>query len=742
MVLIYIAVLLGGLASLSWEVLWQHYASLSLGVSAYGTAITLVSMMSGMALGSFLAPKVLKFFPSQPAFLLYGVLEGLVGFFGLILPKAFDVSEQLDRIVFQFSPLLSYVSHFFLVFGILLLPSLAMGATIPVLTSISQKYERSLARLYAINITGAFLGILISAFAWIPLYGINLTRILTASINLIICLVVIGSYRKLPKSTARETEKTFAITNLFPLLKQPFVIVATSGWATFVLEISWFRSLRAAFQATTDSFALILASTLLPLSLGALLASFLKKWKKITEAHFLAGAGIFVLLTTPVIERVDEFVPIFGSYFEVMRARFLLAFALMSPTIILIGICLPLVMEKNKEPRKTAWIYGVNTIASALGAIFAAWFFLPTLGFAKTAWFNAGILLLVAFYLFPKTWRYLLPVISFPCFLIAIYFESGVGKRRVQIPWIGQKHHVLESIEGPDSTVSVIENQHNVRELIIDGFSASGEAKGANYMEWMGRLPMLSHSNPSSALVICFGTGQTANGVRLEGAKSLDIVDVNRAVFKLSKHFKTNQNVLEDTRVQQTVMDGRAWLRRTSQTYDVITLEPMPPNFAGSNSLYSYEFYELMKKRLKENGIVAQWLPFHLVGPIDSASIVATFLASFASVILWVDPIDHTGILLGKVQSGQEMQLVQWPGLSRQKITRNIPDQVIRRQSLLQTRQLKKYSLLGTIITDDNQRLSYGYHGRTRKWWLSSDVKRQELNFSVLHKILEAYSSF
>jgi spermidine synthase len=60
---------------------------------------------------------------------------------------------------------------------------------------------------------------------------------------------------------------------------------------------------------------------------------------------------------------------------------------------------------------------------------------------------------------------------------------------------------------------------------------------------------------------------------------------VNAAVFALAHHFPSNEGVLEDDRVGTIVMDGRAWMRRGRRTYDVITLEPMPPAFAGTNVL-------------------------------------------------------------------------------------------------------------------------------------------------------------
>ena len=72
-------------------------------------------------------------------------------------------------------------------------------------------------------------------------------------------------------------------------------------------------------------------------------------------------------------------------------------------------------------------------------------------------------------------------------------------------------------------------------------------------------------------------------------------------------------------------MDGRAWLRRTEHRYDVVTLEPMSPEFAGSNALYSVEFYRLMAARLNPGAVVAQWVPFHIVPPSAAGSITAAF---------------------------------------------------------------------------------------------------------------------
>jgi spermidine synthase len=56
--------------------------------------------------------------------------------------------------------------------------------------------------------------------------------------------------------------------------------------------------------------------------------------------------------------------------------------------------------------------------------------------------------------------------------------------------------------------------------------------------------------------------------------------------------------------------DGRRYLERTQQQYDLITIDPPPPvEAAGSSLLYSEEFYAAARKRLRPGGILAQWLP-------------------------------------------------------------------------------------------------------------------------------------
>ena len=222
----------------------------------------------------------------------------------------------------------------------------------------------------------------------------------------------------------------------------------------------------------------------------------------------------------------------------------------------------------------------------------------------------------------------------------------------------------------------------------------------------MGRLPMLLHPAPRDALVICFGTGRTANAVLEEQPERIDVIDVNPDVFDLAKHFPSNRGVLENPRVHRVAMDGRAWLRRSDRRYDVVTLEPMPPHFAGVNALYSVEFYRIVARRLRPGGVAAQWLPLHLLPPYYAASVAATFRGVFPNAALWMGPGTSSGILLGSLAPLSEPIGQRWPGFGR-AVERAFSPRGVERFRILGPADLERYAALGELITDDNQRLAY-----------------------------------
>jgi len=726
----HLLVTLGGAAALSWETLWQLEAALSLGVSAFGTALTLATTMAGMTTGSLLMGAWLGRRAVVRPLALYGALELAIGALGLLLRPGLRLVEAVDTQVYAAAPGVAPLLHALGIAAVLGAPALAMGATVPVFQRIAARYGTSVSRLYGQNTAGAALGTLALAFAVVPAVGVVGAVLLTTATNVAVAgaaawtsLRETGVGRRGVRSDtdadtgagAGEEDALARRTGLPPLA---FAIVLTTGFATFALEVAWFRSLLAAFQSTTESFALILVSVLAPLALAASQARRVRR-AGAPPGALLGAAAVAILLATPLVERVDLLAPR-GLYRPDVAYGWLLAqwlglsLAIVGPPVALLGTLLPLYLDRA-DAAGCGRLYAVNTAGAVAGSLAAAWLLVPALGVARASWLVAGLVAVPAAFALPGRLRLALPAAGLAALAVAVTQSSSLGRERVQTSHDLRDYAIVAFEEDPDSTVSVVETPDGRRRLLIDGFTATSENDGAHtsYMAWMGRLPVLLHDDPRRALVIAFGTGQTAAALLDEAPAqaeplALDVVDVSAAVLRVAPHFASNDGVLDDPRVRATVMDGRAWVRRVDHRYDLVTLEPMPPYFKGVNALYAREFYELVARRLTPEGVVAQWLPFHLLTPDDAASVARTFVAAFPDALLWVDPAGGTGILLGREETGGPPLGAEWPGLARAPRERGLAPEVIRGAALLRGASLHAYARRGEVITDANQLLAYG----------------------------------
>lgn len=701
-----------GLAALSWQVIWQLKSSLALGVSAWGTALTLAVTMAGFCLGSLGMGRWLAGYSAAQPVKIYAVLEFIIGLCGLLLAPAFTYIEHLDSHIYQHSPQLAPLVHVASIAAALGVATLAMGATLPVFGLIARNVGVRLSRLYALNTLGAALGALLAAFAFIPLFGVTQASHYIAGINMLVGLLALLVQPQVQAAVPEPVPAHQAAT-VTPLLAA--LTAAVTGFATLLLEVAWFRSLVAAYGSTTDAFAIMLAAVLLALGLGARLVPFVQK-SGLQLGQVLAAAGIAVLLATPMIERFDIVTAqVYSSYsFIILLTFFVMALVFMGIPMLLLGIALPWLLDTLASTRAWGRLYALNSFAGVAGSLVAGWVLLPHIGFVRSAWVAGSLVALMGLLLLRQ--RRIFAAFLIGALAFAVVGESGVGRLRAQInvtSTLMENGRVLGSYNGPDVTTSAVEYSSGLRALIIDGTLATAQGTGegklaqAHYMPWMGHLPMLLQASPQQALVICFGTGQTANAVRQEGPQRLDIVDINPHVFDLAPNFTANQGVLQDPRVHPVVMDGRAYLRRTGKQYSVITLEPMPPTHAGVNALYSREFYELARARLAPGGAIAQWVPFHLLTPYAAASVVRTFQSVFPNAVLWIDPPSTTGILLASNEDEVKLGTL-WPGFARPVAARDMDEAAVSRALTLTADKVAVYGSFGEIISDDNQLLAYG----------------------------------
>jgi hypothetical protein len=145
-------------------------------------------------------------------------------------------------------------------------------------------------------------------------------------------------------------------------------------------------------------------------------------------------------------------------------------------------------------------------------------------------------------------------------------------------------------------------------------------------------LAFLDH-RPEGVLVICFGMGTTFRSA-LSWGIHVTSVDLAPSVPKLFWYYHADAPELLRSPLSRVIIDdGRRYLDRTPDKFDVITIDPPPPVYAaGSSLLYSTEFYRVAKKHLKPHGILEQWLPAYSGDALLRSSVAQSIKLSFAHV--------------------------------------------------------------------------------------------------------------
>jgi len=148
----------------------------------------------------------------------------------------------------------------------------------------------------------------------------------------------------------------------------------------------------------------------------------------------------------------------------------------------------------------------------------------------------------------------------------------------------------------------------------------------------MAHLPLafLDHP-PQNALVVCFGMGTTYRSLLSWGIPATAVELVPSVPRLFGYYHADGPELLRSTLSHVDIDDGRRYLERMPQQYDVITIDPPPPvEAAGSSLLYSEQFYGIVKRRLRPGGILQQWLPRS--DPYVRASVARALKESFPYV--------------------------------------------------------------------------------------------------------------
>jgi len=597
--------LVSGFCSILYEIVWLRLAMAQFGVTSALVSIVLSMFMAGLGLGSWLSGRLARKYgeaSNLPALRLYALTEFLIGISALLVPLELGWGRHLLEHVRLSSSFAYYLASGIWVALTLIPWCTCMGATIPIaMLAIKRRFRRESSRsfsyLYLSNVAGAVVGALVPPLL-IELYGFHGTLKVGALLNCLLAVLVIGisvfQSQDVKAVAAAETSQPPASTarsgNQWTL-----ALLFTTGLTSMAMEVVWIRQFTPYLGTMVYAFASILGLYLASTFIGSQIYRYWSRRHQYEEKLTWVCLGVFALLPLLTADPRIDWNP---------AMRLILGIA---PFSAVLGFVTPMLVDRwsGGDPDQAGSAYAMNVLGCILGPLLSGFVLLPLISehWVLTA-FSLPWLILG---LYPG-WSLAQPSESAvrgnrPAYaLAAVAVVLALFTR--DLKEIYPQSRVLR-----DNTATVIATgEGRNRHLLVNGIGMTGLSPVTKIMAHLP-LAFLDHP-PQKALAICFGMGTTYRSL-LSWNVSTTAVELVPSVPKMFSYFHSDAlQVLSSPLSHVVVDDGRRYLERSSEQYDVITLDPPPPvEAAGSSLLYTREFYAIASQRLRPDGILQQWLP-------------------------------------------------------------------------------------------------------------------------------------
>lgn len=644
--MLFVLFVISGFSGLIYESIWSHYLKLFLGHAAYAQTLVLTIFMGGMALGAWVAGRMLT--RGIRLLYAYALVELIIGMAGIAFHQVFQMVMDIsfNTVIPAISdPLVMYLYKWTVGSALLLPQSILLGATFPLMSNALLRIRpdlpgRSISLLYFGNSIGAAMGVLVCGFYLIAKTGMPGTILTAGIINVLVALTVYAIAKGLEEAVPAPVTMTHQ--------HAPQLVMAASfltGAASFMYELIWIRMLSMVLGASTHSFELMLSAFITGLAFGGLWIR--NRLDRLKNPLFFGAMvqivmGITALGTLFLYDQTFEFMGFLIQALEKNEAGYRLfllgshsiALLIMLPTTFLAGMTLPLftliLLKNNCGEKSISHIYVSNMLGAITGIVFIIFIGMPVLGLKGSMVLGSGIDLVLGLVLMfaaaGSAWQTgTVALASIFIYLTSSVF-SGINPRRVAsgVFRSGQTM-LLESVsvpfyeDGKTASVTVSRLTSGMQTI-----ATNGKPDASIYMSntnnnalsdestqvLMGAIPLSIHPDAKRVAIIGIGSGGTAHSVLAwRGVERLDTIEIEAEMVAGAKYFKAKTGrIFSDPRSFIHLEDARTFLSGTRKKYDLIISEPSNPWVSGVASLYTREFYGHIKGSLNTDGYLVQWL--------------------------------------------------------------------------------------------------------------------------------------
>ena len=657
-----------GLAALIYEIVWFQLLAFVIGSTAASLAVLLGTFMGGMCLGSLAFARIIpaSFHPLR----VYAALEFGIGLLAIVilylLPPAADLYASVGGHGFN-----GMLFRALLCAAFLLAPTVLMGATLPCAARWVESTPHGvswLGILYTGNLGGAVFGCLLAGFYLLRLYDMATATFVAAAVNALCAALAFSLAAVAPHhAPAAPTAADRAPQRLESAAV--YLTIALSGFTALGAQVVWTRLLSLLLGASVYTFSIILAVFLLGLGLGSSAGSLLARGERnslvvlgwcqlfLVVAIAWAASSVDVWLVYWPVDPLHTINP--WLTFQLDLARCLWA---VLPAACLWGASFPLALaaaapQYEDSGRMVGAVYAANTVGAIVGAVTFSIVLIPTVG---TQWAQriliatpavaALLILLVSLRAgVPAARRrvalaVVLAVVAFPILGAVVTYgappvpgELYAFGRTIMNPDYEAK--MLYVGEGMNASIAVSEDEDGFRYFHVSGKAEAGNNPiNMRLQRMLAHLAALLNPEPRSVLVVGFGAGVTAGSfVTYPAIKRIVICEIEPLIPRMISGFfsEENYNVVKDPRVEIVYDDARSFILSSREKFDIITSDPIHPWVKGAATLYTHEYFELVKRHLKPGGLVTQWVPLYESTMETVKSEMATFFAAFPDGIAW-----------------------------------------------------------------------------------------------------------
>jgi spermidine synthase len=660
---------LSGVSALAYQLLWLRVLGLIFGVTVYAASTVWASFMAGLAIGSVIAGRLAD--RAKRPLLWFAGVEGAIALTATITTLAFSALQHwYPRLVpgLEGSFLHATAIRFAVAFLLMILPTALMGATLPFVVTAAARagYVAAIGVLYGSNTTGAIAGALAAGLWLIPIRGMRATFAVAASLNVLAAVSAILLSRRRSASeiagVAIDSDERTSLDVVSPASRRMVLATFTvSGAVALALEVVWLRSATILLGPTVYTVAVLLATILAGIALGSYCITplLVRVRRPLMVLAVLEGLIAFSILVSVVtLTKTAVMVEALPASVKALVPPYLMpvivgAALVALPTSWLMGLAFPLGLHVwtrtgRTEDGRSGWrlgiFYALNVCAGVVGSLGAGFLLLPLVGTRMGLDILAAGTLATSVGLFMVGARSWISRVSVTVAAVTVFTVVGTELSDPVTTLLALRvpaQTIVWREEGIQTTASIHTFLRGQRYgMYLDGYhQAANDGATLRVHYTIGTLPVALHPNPHTALVVGLGGGATAGAMSRHSSLNVDVVELSNTVVRASDFFRqSNFNLLTRPNVRLRIDDGRNYLVSTRRRYDIVTADTIQPVRAGSASLYSKEYFTLVRDRLNDDGIALQWFS----GTDSEYRLVArTFAAVFPYVTLW-----DNGILL------------------------------------------------------------------------------------------------